>query len=157
MDDIDRRLLQLAQQGLPLTPQPYLSLGNELGLSETEVIQRLQSLVTDGIVRRVGGVFDSKSLGYVSALCAIKADINEVDRLAAIISQYPGVTHNYLRDDPRLNLWFTLTCASLAEFELTISELETKMGIKVHRYPVCRRYKIKFYLPLKTDDSTMST
>lgn len=149
MDDIDRRLLKLVQQGLPLTPQPYLSVGKEIGLSETEVINRLQHLISDGIVRRVGGVFDSQSLGYVSALCAVKAEGGEVDRLAAIISEYPGVTHNYLRDDPRLNLWFTLTCASVLEFEKTIAELETRIGLKIHRYPVRRRYKIRFYLPLE--------
>lgn len=149
MDDTDRRLLQWVQKGLPLEPRPFLSIGEVLDISESEVISRLQNLVTKGIVRRVGGVFDSQSLGYVSALCAVKADVKEIDRLAAIINDYPGVTHNYLRDDPRLNLWFTLTCPSSSEFELTMADLEAKIGLKVHRYPVRRRYKIKFYLPLE--------
>lgn len=149
MDDIDRRLLKLAQLGMPLTPQPYLSIGIELGMSETEVISRLQSLIADGIVRRVGGIFDSQNLGYVSALCAVKVESEEVDHLAAIINEYPEVTHNYLRDESRLNLWFTLTCASASEFEIIISDLEAKIGLKIHRYPVKRRYKIRFYLPLE--------
>lgn len=147
MDDIDRRLLQSIQKGLTLTSRPYLQLGEQLGISENEVIVRLEMLKAEGLIRRLGAVFDSKALGYVSALCAIKAMDNEIEYLASIVNEYPGVTHNYQREHPTLKLWFTLTCASDEVFTNTISELQKRLGRKVHCYPAIRGYKIKFYLP----------
>jgi len=150
LDDIDRRLLRLVQQGLPLVARPFLALANQVEISEAEVISRLEKLKGSGQLRRMGGVFDSRHLGYVSALCALKTEPEEADALAATINSYPGVTHNYLRDNPRLNLWFTLTCASEDEFNSTIADLTAKTKRQIHCYPARRRYKIKFYLPLET-------
>ncbi len=148
MDTIDRRLLQKVQEGLPLAASPYRQLAEEIGISEEEVIDRLQALKKRGIIRRLGGVFDSRQLGYVSALCAVKVDISEADKMAAIINNYPGVTHNYLRDNDVLNLWFTLTCSSAEEFDDTIAELTDKLGRVIYQFPVKRRYKINFSLPM---------
>lgn len=156
MDVIDRQLLRLAQQGLALNPHPFLTLGEALDITEDEVITRLTDLKNRGLIRRLGGVFDSSYLGYVSALCAMQVEMGEADSLAAIVNSYPGVTHNYLRDNPQLNLWFTLTCASESEFKNQIAELAARTKRKVHCFPVLRRYKIKFALPLteEDDDST---
>lgn len=147
MEAIDRRLLQLVQNGLTLTSRPYLELAQQLGISEAEVIKRLGKMKQEGLIRRLGAVFDSKELGYVSALCAIRASDEEIDRLAAIINEYPGVTHNYQRDHSVLNLWFTLTCATDELFTATKTELEKRLECRVHCYPAIRGYKIKFYLP----------
>ena len=42
-----------------------------LRITEEEVIARLQSLMESGVIRRLGGVFDSRKLGYSGTLCAM--------------------------------------------------------------------------------------
>lgn len=152
MDDVDRRLLSKLQEGLPLISRPFLEIGKELGLEEEEVLSRINALKEGGQIRRLGGVFNSPALGYVSALCALKALPGEEDDIARMINSVPGVTHNYLRDDPELNIWFTLTCTDEAELKKSVRLIEEATGKKVHLYRARRRYKIRFCLPFKAGD-----
>jgi len=152
LDDVDRSLLYKLQEGLPLTSRPFRDLGRELGLTEEEVMSRIVALKEGGQIRRLGGVFNSPALGYVSSLCALYALPQEVDDIARIINSVPGVTHNYLRDDTKLNIWFTLTCPDEAEFKRSVRLIEEATGKKVHLYRARHRYKIRFCLPFKAGD-----
>ena len=54
MDDLDRQLLNRLQSDFPLTSAPYQLLGEELGLNEAEVLERIGRLKEQGIIRRIG-------------------------------------------------------------------------------------------------------
>jgi DNA-binding Lrp family transcriptional regulator len=60
----DLRLLAAIQDGLPLDPRPFASVGETAGLSEQEVIARLDRLVGEGVIRRFGVVVHHHELGY---------------------------------------------------------------------------------------------
>ncbi len=64
MKDLDRRLLALLQDGLPLVPAPYAALGRRLGLDEAEVRARLAQLQAEGVISRFGLVVRHHELGY---------------------------------------------------------------------------------------------
>ena len=64
VDDTDRRLLAAIAKGLPLAPRPFAEVGNRVGLSEREVIARLERLKQSGVVRRFGVVVRHHELGY---------------------------------------------------------------------------------------------
>lgn len=108
MDDRARRLLNKLQTDFPLESRPFLVLGNALNMTEEEVILLIKQLKDEGYIRRLGGIFDSKSLGYTSALCAMEVPEDRIEEAAYIVNSYQGVTHNYLRSH-RYNMWFTLT------------------------------------------------
>lgn len=125
---IDMKLINLVQEDFPLTTRPFCMIGNELGISEVEVIERLQQLKEDGYIRRIGGFFDSKSLGYMSTLCAMKVEEARIEAVADIINSYAGVTHNYIRDN-EINMWFTLTAESKERLNNIIEEIKNKTNI----------------------------
>ena len=108
MDNTDKKLLDIVQDGFPLTSEPYREIASLLGVSEQDVIPRLKRLKDEGIIRRIGAIFDSKKLGYCSTLCAMKVPDQRIDEVALIINEYNGVTHNYLRNH-EYNVWFTIT------------------------------------------------
>jgi DNA-binding Lrp family transcriptional regulator len=143
MDSIDKKLLNRIQSNFPVAPRPFQVLGEELGLSEAEVIQRIQSLKERKIIRRLGGVFDSKKLGYHSTLVAMRVPPEKIEETARIVSSYNGVTHNYERED-KFNLWFTLIAESKEKIEEIIAEIRQKTGISdILNLPAIRLYKIK--------------
>ena len=72
MDDTDRRILNLIQREFPVCAEPFRVIGGQLGLAEGEVIERIRRLKADGIIRRIGAVFDPVKLGFVSTLCAAR-------------------------------------------------------------------------------------
>jgi DNA-binding Lrp family transcriptional regulator len=49
-----------------------MSVADEVGISEDDVLNRLVRLKEKGIIRRIGGNFVPNKLGFVSTLCAAK-------------------------------------------------------------------------------------
>jgi len=99
MDDIDRKILNRIQSDFPVTSRPYLVVANNLGLSEDDVLKRLARLKEKRIIRRIGGNFVPEKLGFVSTLCAAKVPEDKIEFFAKEVNGYPGVTHNYKRDN----------------------------------------------------------
>ncbi|MCC5909463.1 MAG: Lrp/AsnC family transcriptional regulator [Clostridiaceae bacterium] len=129
MNQLDKELLTMIQKDFPIVERPYKYIANELQLTEKEVINRIKNLKEEGIIRRLGGVFDSRKLGYYSTLCAIKVPKEDLDEVATIINKIPGVTHNYLRNH-QYNMWFTLIGPSEEYIQETLEEIKRKSGIE---------------------------
>jgi len=142
MDKVDRMILDVIQREFPLEVRPWAGIAARVGISETELLDRIRRLKEFGVIRRIGAVFDSRRLGFYSTLCAAKVDPEELDKVAAYINTFPGVTHNYERDD-EYNLWFTLTASSSAEAERQLADIEESCGIQLMRLPARKVYKIE--------------
>jgi DNA-binding Lrp family transcriptional regulator len=128
MDNIDREILNRIQSNFPITSRPYLVVANDLGFSEDDVLKRLARLKKKRIIRRIGGNFIPEKLEFVSTLCAAKVPKNKVDFFAKEVNSYPGVTHNYKRDN-KYNIWFTFIAPSMKEIEGNLEKISEKTGI----------------------------
>ena len=106
LDTIDKAILNRIQSDFPIESRPYGAIAQELGLTEQQVLQRVQTLKAEGIIRRIGGNFVPHKVGFVSTLCAAKVPEDQIDAFAAVVNKYTGVTHNYQRDNA-FNIWFT--------------------------------------------------
>ncbi len=129
MDDLDRQLLNVMQKDFPVCEQPFLEIGKKLNIGEKEVLARIQKLKSDGLIRRIGGVFNSKNMGYKSSLLAAKVPLEKLEPAASYINRFPGVTHNYQRSHS-YNLWFTLSASSPEKFNQIIGLIKKNTGIK---------------------------
>lgn len=122
------KLLNIIQDNFPLESRPFLTLANKFNMTEEEVIELIKQYKEKGYIRRLGGVFDSKNLGYKSTLCAMEVPEDRIEEVAHIVNNYLGVTHNYLRDHS-YNMWFTLTAQSMDRIESIIDEIKYKTDI----------------------------
>ncbi len=141
LDDTDRELLRALQSGIPLTSQPFKDIGELAGLSEAEVIERIQNMLDQGVMRKVGAIIAPRKLGYVSTLAAVNAPGSEIEKVSELINGYKGVTHNYLREGEP-NIWFTITEPDDEILDKNIADIEQATGYPVRRMPVERLYKI---------------
>jgi siroheme decarboxylase len=128
MDDIDRKLLNLIQQDFPITAEPFAEVGAHLGIDEAEVRARIGKLKAQGIIRRIGAVFDLRRLGFASTLCAARVPEERVRKFVEIVNACPGVTHNYRRDD-KYNVWFTLIAPGEEELAAALAGIKRETGI----------------------------
>ena len=143
IDDSDRAILNRIQSDFPITSRPYLGVADELGLTEKEVLNRVSRLKEAGIIRRIGGNFVPDKLGYVSTLCAAKVPEERIERFAEVVNRYPGVTHNYRRDN-KFNIWFTFIAPSMEEIEQNLREISEKTGITdILNLPATKEFKIR--------------
>lgn len=148
IDEIDRAILNRIQSDFPITTRPYLSIAENLNLSEDQVIKRLKRLKKKGIIRRIGGNFAPEKLGFVSTLCAAKVSRDKIDHFARAVNRYPGVTHNYRRDN-KYNIWFTFIAQSMDEIKNNLENISQETGVKrIINLPATKMYKIKAHFDL---------
>lgn len=140
---MDRQLLNIIQAEFPIASRPYQVLGERLGISEREALERVRRLFESGVIRRIGPSFDTKKLGHISILVAARVPEERLDEVAQIVSSYPQVTHNYSRDF-EYNLWFTLICRDAGEMKDIVESIKSRTGIsEMHMLPGERTFKIK--------------
>ncbi|MGD0463871.1 MAG: Lrp/AsnC family transcriptional regulator [Tepidisphaeraceae bacterium] len=149
---VDGQLLAAMQEQVPLSPRPFAAVARSLNLPESLVLERLRALGTGPhkVIRQIGAIFDSGSLGYRSTLVAAKVPEHRLASAAATINEHPGVSHNYRRDHD-YNLWYTLAVApdSRLGLEATAQILHQRCGAVATRLlPTLKMYKIGVKLDL---------
>lgn len=148
LDDIDKDILNRIQSDFPITSRPYLAFAEDLNLTEADILRRLKKLKENGIIRRIGGNFVPEKLGFVSTLCAAKVPEDRIREFAQIVNRYPGVTHNYQRDN-EFNIWFTFIAESMAEIEENLKKISNETGItNILNLPATRVFKVRAHFDL---------
>lgn len=154
--------LYTLQRPWPLVQRPLEAIAHTLETTEDALFNFIQTLRTAGYVRRIGGVFDARRLGYRSCLFGIHAPSNaDLEHIANVVTALPGVTHAYTRGWPPTlaldgitekdyllypNFWYTLS-APATHFDETASQLSAFNPIP---FPALKRYKIDVVFDLQT-------
>ncbi len=143
MDIVDRKLLNVIQSGFPLVDEPYVEIGEQLGIDEAEVLERLARLRSNNVVRQISAIFDTRRLGYKTTLVAMAFPPEGLHDAALVINEHPGVSHNYAREGSYYNLWFTIAVAPDESLEETVDGMAARTGALQHRLmPTIRFFKI---------------
>ena len=142
LEDLDRELLNAVQWDFPLVAEPFAALGERLGITEPDVRARVQRVKDAEVLRQLSAIFDTRALGYSSALVAAKVDPDRIDEAAAVMSRHPGVSHNYKRNHA-FNLWYTIAVPPGDSLEAHVDVLHEQSGALVtRRLPTLKLYKI---------------
>ena len=154
MSELNQHLLAIIQDGFPLVERPYLHLAEMLNVSEQEAFDAVEMLRASGVIRRIGGVYDSKKLGFISRLCAGKmmtssqdfsAESHEataMEKFAVAVNEEPAITHNYIRSH-EYNVWFTVISENEAAIESIVERICAKTELHdVHVLSATKKYKI---------------
>ena len=150
MTDLEQHLLAIIQDAFPLEKRPYQVLADLLGSDEQSVFAAVEGLRKSGIIRRIGGVYDSEAQGFISRLCAGKvptiasgaADDNALEKFAAAVNEIPAITHNYVRSH-EYNVWFTVIAQSEEEIQKIVDDVCAKTELHdVHVLSATKKYKI---------------
>jgi len=98
MDALDRAIILATQAGLPLCPEPYRAVAEQVGSTSEEVQERLRRMLDSGLVRRIGAVPNHYALGYrANGMSVWDVPEDRVDELGALIGSFEFVSHCYHR------------------------------------------------------------
>ncbi|MCX7168580.1 MAG: AsnC family transcriptional regulator [Rhodocyclales bacterium] len=145
LDEVDRRLINALQGGFPLVAEPYRRVADSLGLSETELLRRLDSLLELRVLTRFGPMFQIERAGGAFVLAALRVPEADFERVAAQVNTFPEVAHNYRREH-ELNMWFVLATATPQGIAETIGAIEAATGLPVFAFPKEREYFVEMKL-----------
>ncbi|MBI4302626.1 MAG: Lrp/AsnC family transcriptional regulator [Chloroflexi bacterium] len=139
LEEGDKIILNHIQGGFPITSRPFKEIGEKLGMSETEVIERIKNLCLSGALSRFGPVLNPRRMGGNSTLAAMSVSPDRLEQVIALVNSYPEVSHNYERQH-RFNLWFVVSAESEAEIKRVLAEIEAKSSFAVMNLPMMEEY-----------------
>ena len=171
MTELEQRILDIVQDGFPIAERPYAVLaecisanGNVIAscgtamqscVTEQQVFEAVENLRASGVIRRIGGVYDTKRLGLVSRLCAGRVpetdcdfdgaagrDLTALEKFAAAVMNIPAITHNYVRSH-EYNVWFTVIAENESVLQSIVDKLMSETELRdVHSMPAKKMFKI---------------
>jgi DNA-binding Lrp family transcriptional regulator len=150
LDKNDRRILNRVQSGFPIASRPFLEVGRELGMTEDEVISRVQRLLEAGAINRLGPVLNPAALGGERTLAAMHVPPERLDEIAALVNGFDIVSHNYEREH-HYNLWFVLSSENPGEIDQVLAAIEQRSGIAVMNLPALEEYFLGVRFQLSPD------
>ena len=141
IDTIDRRIIAATQEGLPLTPRPYAMIAEQLGLDASDVMDRIQRMLTSGAIRRIGAVPNHYALGFRgNGMSVWDVPDDAIKEAGHRIGDLDFVSHCYHR--PRhlptwpYNLFAMVHGRDRAEVDEKVHHIAAILGVNDHGHEV---------------------
>ncbi len=145
IDRSDLEILDVLQDDLPIVSRPWKSIADRLGIPETVMLERVKILQDAGIIRGISPVLESRHMGlHAATLIALHVPEERLDEIAAIISSYEEVSHNFQRDH-YYSLWFTIAAENEEGIRRVLDDILQRTGIPasdVLDLPTTKKIKI---------------
>lgn len=129
LTELDKKIIASIQGDIPITERPYLEIAEKLGISEEILLESLQKLCDNGVIRRFGATLRHQKTGYeANAMVAWQVDEEDIDTVGERMASFSSVSHCYRRnpkDDWPYNLYIMIHAkdeASCWELTRNISE-----------------------------------
>ena len=147
LDDIDRKILNFMQGDLPFVEQPFAYVADALALNEEQVLDHIIQLDKQGVISRIGPMFNAAEMGGGLVLAALQVPHDSFEKIAAIVNGFDEVAHNYEREH-ELNMWFVLATEEATQIETCAKRIEQATGCKVYLFPKKREFFVRLFFEL---------
>lgn len=145
LSKLDKALINLLQDGLPICENPFEQVAVDVGSSEQEVIEHLNKLLDHKVLSRFGPMYDATCLGGAFTLAALQVPEEQFEQVANIVNTFEEVAHNYRRDHT-FNMWFVIATESEPETQKIIKEIEQETKLKVLNVPKLEEFYVGLHL-----------
>ncbi len=146
LDSANRRIINMLQGGFPVSESPYQETATRIGISEDELLWRLEVMKTDQVYSRFGPLYNAEALGGAVTLAAMKVPDDDFERVTELVNAHDEVSHNYRRSPTPLNMWFVVSTEDKNGINSVLSTIEQETGLKVYNMPKQKEYFLKLKL-----------
>ncbi len=151
LDDADAELVDGYQSGFPVERRPFRRVGERIGTSEEDALERVRRLRERGVFRRFGAVLNPPVIGS-STLAAISVPDGEFDAAADVVNGHRQVNHNYRRAH-EWNMWFVVTAGTPERRAAILDDIAERTGCSVLDLPMRTDYYIDLEFPVVNADA----
>ena len=136
LTELEKKVIASIQGDIPITPRPYLTIANNLTISERKVLEIVVGLQDRGIMRRFGATLRHQKTGFdANAMTAWQVDEKRIMEVGEIMASFRQVSHCYRRNptpDWPFNLYTMIHGTSEKECRATAKTMAQKTGIKTY-------------------------
>jgi DNA-binding Lrp family transcriptional regulator len=140
-------LLDRWQRGFPLVKRPFAVVGRSAGISERAALGIFGKLQQQQMISRIGAIVRPHAVG-ASTLCSMRVTPDRLERVAAVVSAQPFVSHNYQRTND-YNLWFVIAAPHAQAVAATIASIRKLTGLPVLDLPLQQAYHLDLGFSLR--------
>ncbi len=152
IDAIDRAIIDSLQGGFPLCERPYAEVAEPLGISEDQLLERLQAMLDARVLTRFGPMFQVERMGGAFVLAAMRVPEADWQRVLEVVNAFPQVAHNYRRESDRncdFNMWFVLATETADGIAAAVRSIEEASGLPVFSFPKLQEYFVEMKLAVR--------
>ena len=142
---VDRKIIDSLQGEFPICDRPYAEVAERLGITEDQLLQRLECLLADKVLTRFGPMYQIERMGGAFVLAALAVPEDRYDEITALVNALPQVAHNYRREHA-LNMWFVLATETQAGIAEAVARIERDTGLPVYAFPKEREFFVEMKL-----------
>lgn len=137
LTDLDRKLIRLLQEDLPPGLTPYQTMAHQLGLSEDQLLKKIESFKASGILRRFGGVVRHHRMGYTHNVMVVwQVPAHQLKKAGLHMAAQQEISHCYARPvypDWPYNLYTMVHGTSRESCDALIHKMAQETGIEVYQ------------------------
>ena len=102
LNELEKKIIASIQEDMDVTGRPYLKISQDLGISESELLQNLQDLCDRGVIRRFGATLRHQRTGFTAnAMVAWKVEEDRIETVGHKMASFRQVSHCYRRNPTR--------------------------------------------------------
>lgn len=134
LTDQEKALIRGLQGDIALDPAPFRKIGESVGFSEAQVLEKICSWKAKGVIRRFGAALKHHKAGIAAnAMVVWKVPIERTRDVGKIMASFSEVSHCYERPvfpEWPYNMYTMVHGASISQCEQIASSISKKTGIK---------------------------
>lgn len=133
--EIECAILRMVQNNIPDSMTPYADIAKAVGTEEYFVLELLQHMKDDGVIRRFGASIKHQQTGWEhNAMVAWKIDDTLIDEAGEQAAQHPSISHCYHRpstaEDWPYTLYTMIHGRNKGDCEKVIEQLKNKTVLR---------------------------
>ena len=98
IEELEKKIIHYLQGDLPVTPKPFASLADKIGIREEDLLEKTQMLKEQGILRRFGATLRHELAGFhANAMVAWRVPEDKVEKSGNLMASFREVSHCYQR------------------------------------------------------------
>jgi len=99
LTELEKKIIRVLQNDIPVIERPYLIMAGQLGISEETLLDTVKTLSDRGIIRRFGASLRHQKSGFTAnVMVAWKVEEARVEEVGQIMASFKEVSHCYRRD-----------------------------------------------------------
>jgi len=128
LSEVDKKLVMELEYHFPFTETPFSEIASRLNLKENEVIEKTKELVGNEVIKRIGMYVNFRAKGMEGALVATDIPVENLEKYRKITLSIKELTHNYIRNHPKYNVWFVLKSENKERLKENVEKIVKESG-----------------------------
>jgi len=137
MSSIERRIIAVLQEGLPMGQTPYRDMAQRIGIETSQLLEVLKDWKKQGKLRRIGAIVNHFEVGLpAGAMVVWQAESERIVEIGQVFAGFKEVSHAYERQSSEnwpYNLYTMVHGKRQEEVRQVIEDMSRACGVSNYR------------------------